>query len=202
MTDGETQAETMQGSDKFRVQTFYVIIDKLVTEPKKRSKAYEDLITLFGFLTKLLNICSDEIKTQPENLVKLYHGDLQMNIISELEQFVPLLKLQNKKLFLNENEILAPLKVLNWIVDNDFIDVFPNVYIAYRLFVTIPIANCEAERSFSVLKRIKNMFRSTMLHDRLSSLSILNIENDLLRSIDFSGIIKYFATEKSRKKVF
>ncbi|XP_065674008.1 uncharacterized protein LOC136090958 [Hydra vulgaris] len=63
---------------------------------------------------------------------------------------------------------LIPLHVLYWIVETDIIDVFPNVYIAYRLFLTIPITNCEAERSFSTLKRVKNMHRSTMVHSRLS----------------------------------
>ncbi|XP_065675837.1 uncharacterized protein LOC136092047 [Hydra vulgaris] len=46
-----------------------------------------------------------------------------------------------------ENTLIL-LHVLKWIVETDIIDVFPNVYIAYRLFLTIPITNCEAEKSF------------------------------------------------------
>lgn len=78
--------------------------------------------------------------------------------------------------------------------------VFPNIYTAYRLLLPIPIANCETERSFSVLKRIKNMYRSTMTDERLSSLSRLSIERDLLRSLDFNDIISEFAEVKSRMK--
>ena len=82
------------------------------------------------------------------------------------------------------------------------IEVFPNIYIAYRILVTIPIANCESERSFSVLKRIKNMYRSTMLDERLSALTRLSIEVNLLRSIDFEDLISVFDKAKSRKKYF
>ena len=64
----------------------------------------------------------------------------------------------------------------------------------------MPIANCESERSFSVLKKIKNVLRSTMLDDRLTALARLNIEVDLFRSLDFDNIINDFAKAKSRKK--
>ena len=63
------------------------------------------------------------------------------------------------------------------------------------LFVT----SCECERSFSKLKRIMNCLRSTMGQDRLSSLSLLSIESDLLRNTDTDDVIKNFAKTKSRK---
>ncbi|XP_065658629.1 uncharacterized protein LOC136083152 [Hydra vulgaris] len=96
---------------------------------------------------------------------------------------------------------LIPLHVLNWIVETDIIDVFPNVYIVYYLFLTIPITNCEAERSFSTLKRVKNMHRSTMVHSRLSNIARLTIESKLLETLDFSDVIAEFAGKKSRKKI-
>lgn len=64
----------------------------------------------------------------------------------------------------------------------------------------MPIANCETERSFSVLKRIKNLLRSTMLDERLSALSRMSIEKELLRSLDFDDIIREFARRKARKQ--
>lgn len=80
------------------------------------------------------------------------------------------------------------------------IEVFPNVHTALRTFVTIPIANCEAEISFSVLKRIPNMYRSSMLDERLTLLTRLSIESELLRSIEFNDLIQDFVKMKLRKK--
>lgn len=62
------------------------------------------------------------------------------------------------------------------------------------------VTNCSGERSFSQLKRIKNELRTTMLQERLSNLSIMCIEKDVLQKIDFRDIIEDFAQQKSRKK--
>ena len=41
-----------------------------------------------------------------------------------------------------------------------------------------------------------------MLQLRLTSLSLMSIESDLLEDIDFSDIVRSFAENKSRKKYF
>ena len=56
--------------------------------------------------------------------------------------------------------------------------VFPNLDIAFRIFLTFMLTNVSAERSFSRLKRIKNPYRTTMTQERLDSLSLLCIESD------------------------
>jgi len=80
-------------SNKFRVETFYVIIDKLITEMHKRIEAYAHITEIFGFSCNLLTMDKDEIKIKAQNLVKIYHKDLQIDLICELEQFVPMIKL-------------------------------------------------------------------------------------------------------------
>lgn len=78
---------------------------------------------------------------------------------------------------------------------------FPNVNIAFRIYLSIIGANAEGERSFSKLKQIKNYIRSTMNQDRLSSLAVLCIESDLTRDMNFDDIIEDFSKEKCRKKI-
>ena len=161
---------------------------------------------IFGFLSKLLTISTMELQVSAKKIVEVYSNDLEDSFIFEIEQFVKLLKLQPPGFFSHKKDksetenTLIPLHVLNWIVETDIIDVFPNVYIAYRLFLTIPITNCEAERSFSTLKRVKNMHRSTMVHSRLSNIARLTIESKLLETLDFSDVIAELAGKKSRKK--
>ncbi|XP_065667803.1 uncharacterized protein LOC136088075 [Hydra vulgaris] len=154
LSNGENQVDSLSVSDKFRVNTFFVIIDKLVTQLTIRSDGYNHLQPLGFFSHK-------KDKSETENT-------------------------------------LIPLHVLNWIVETD-IDVFPNVYIAYRLFLTVPITNCEAERSFSTLKRVKNMHRSTMVHSRLSNIARLTIEPKLLKTLDFSDVIAELRQRKAEK---
>ena len=74
--------------------------------------------------------------------------------------------------------------------------------IALRIFLTLMVTNCSTERSLSQLKRTKNPSRSTMKQERLDSLSLLMIEADVLRKINFDDVLKNFARRKSRKKSF
>ena len=48
-----------------------------------------------------------------------------------------------------------------------------------RLFIVLPIGISSAERSFSVLRRIKNFMRSTMSRERTSGWPQLAIEREL-----------------------
>ena len=47
--DGTTGHESLKGRDTFRVNTFFVIIDKLQVELKKRSSAYDNITNLLDF---------------------------------------------------------------------------------------------------------------------------------------------------------
>ena len=61
------------------------------------------------------------------------------------------------------------------------------------------VANCSSERSFSTLKLIKNRLRTSMSEDRLVGLTLLSIESDILRELNFDDIIDEFANKKARK---
>ena len=60
--------------------------------------------------------------------------------------------------------------------------------------------NCSGERSFSVLKRVKNHLHTTMNNDRMSNLALLCTEHEMLDSIPIYESISDFASLKSRKK--
>ena len=77
---------------------------------------------------------------------------------------------------------------------------FPNISILVRILFTIPVTNCEGERSS--LSRVKNHLMSTMGQTRLSSLSSLCIESGLLQYFDTNSIIDKFSMKKPRKKLF
>jgi hypothetical protein len=47
--------------------------------------------------------------------------------------------------------------------------------------LTIPATSAADERSFSVLKRLKNYLRNWQSQDRLSSLAMINIEKSFLK---------------------
>ena len=69
----------------------------------------------------------------------------------------------------------------------------------FRLFLSLMVTNCLGERMFSQLRRIKYQLRSTMSQERLSALSIMCIESDKLRQINFDEPLHNFGIMKPRK---
>ena len=73
-------------------------------------------------------------------------------------------------------------------------NVYPNVDIALRIFLSIPATNC------STLKRVKSYLRASMGQDRPNDLALLSIEAQLVQEIDYDDIVDAFARTKARKK--
>ena len=80
-----------------------------------------------------------------------------------------------------------------------FLSIFPNVCVAFCIFLTLPVSVASAERSFSKLKKVKNFHRSTMSQERLNGVAMPNINSDLSRRLDFSSIITIFTATNARK---
>ena len=57
--------------------------------------------------------------------------------------------------------------------------VFPNVRKMLIRLMVLPVTSCEAERSFSTLRRVKTYLRSTMAQDRLTGLALMNVHSGL-----------------------
>ena len=103
------------------------------------------------------------------------------------------LKVLKEVLQINEN---SPINVLNYIKRLEY---FSNACIAFRILLTILVTVAPAERSFSKLKLIKSYLRSTMSQERLSGLSILLIEKEMLTELKCKNLISNFASQKARK---
>lgn len=106
-------------------------------------------------------------------------------------------EIENISVFLEDE--LGAFDVLQFILKNELTTTFPNLTISLRILLTLPVTVAAGERSFSKLKLIKNYLRSSMCQERLNSLAILSIENEILKSLNKRDIIKEFATKKARK---
>lgn len=81
-------------------------------------------------------------------------------------------------------ETKKPLEILHYL--QKLQACFPNVWVAFRIFLTVLVTVATAERSFSKLKLIKSYLRSSMLQERLNGLAMIAIEIDIAEKIDLS----------------
>ncbi|KAI0239753.1 hypothetical protein LSAT2_009512 [Lamellibrachia satsuma] len=63
--------------DTFRVNTYLVIIDILLSEVKKRKAAYTNVYERFGVLTEIRSLADSDITSKCEELTRYYDNDIE-----------------------------------------------------------------------------------------------------------------------------
>ena len=97
------------------------------------------------------------------------------------------------------SKTMTQLELLAFIHEKDLSEIYPNLWTALRISITLPVTVAAAERSFSKLKLIKTYLRSTMAQERLSGLAVISINLQLVEKISFEDIIDDFALRKARR---
>jgi len=126
---------------------------------------------------------------------------LQKAYSSDLEEDFPdiMVRFSGHLNQMGEN-VSTSVKLLRQIRESDIVDAYPNVEIALRLYFTIPVANTDGERSFSLFKRIKSRMRSNITQEKLNDTFILTIESDSTAVLNCKNLLISFACLKARKK--
>ncbi|CAM1299667.1 Uncharacterised protein r2_g959 [Pycnogonum litorale] len=159
-------------------------MDALESNLAQRASVYNDAAKKFSFLTKL-DATERQIREGVNALSQTYPEDVDMNLVGELKHFHQYVRHSQS----HEHDSLTHQNLYYQVVFHDHVQTaFPNVESILRMFLSMMIANCHGERSFSQLKRIKNEFRTTMSQDKLCSLSHMCIESDKLHSLSFDDI--------------
>ncbi|CAM1305802.1 Uncharacterised protein r2_g1563 [Pycnogonum litorale] len=188
----------MSGQQKFKINTFYVIIDQLKSALQKRIDAYSMVLQRFGVLTEYDSMSVKDIDVAVAGLVGVYSKDLSSDFPSEFRQFMCWYKEQRRDETAATGSAQKMFKMLH---TTGGYNAFPNTEVALRMYLSLMATNCSGERSFSQLKRIKDVKRSTMCQQRLGTLALLCIESDLLRKIDLQKLVNAFSIAKARKVV-
>ncbi|KAL4103469.1 hypothetical protein QTP88_018845 [Uroleucon formosanum] len=79
-------------------------------------------------------------------------------------------------------------------------DMLVNLFVAYKLMLTLSVTQVGCERSFSKLKYIKNYLRNTLGQGILEIFMLMNVEKDLLSTIDSNDVINKLAARNSTFK--
>lgn len=82
---------------------------------------------------------------------------------------------------------------------NELQNIYPDVYLAIRIMMTMSVNTAFAKKLFSKLKIIKNYLRNTMKQNRLSTLGILSIDAELPSNINYKSLLELFSNAKSRR---
>ena len=140
----------------------------------------------------------------PSSLISLYSMDVNFERAKiQLMMLPDLVKAYKESQSLTKLEVTSVRTIANVLNDVPMSkDTFREIDTLVRLFFTIPITTCTAERSFSSLRRIKTYLRSTMTEQRLNNVLILNAYKEETDQLDIQEIASMFIAVNDRRRAF
>ena len=178
---------------KLEVSFFNVVIDNANVAIQERFETLEKVGENFGVLSTFSTLSNEELTEQCAALSSTLqydgHSDLDGTQLAHELLYLP--DMPSKK--------MTQLDLLQFIHEKELAEIYPNLWTALRVSLTLPVTVASAERSFSKLKLIKTYLRSTMSQERLSGLAVISINHQLANQISYDDIIDDFASKKARK---
>jgi hypothetical protein len=181
------------------------VFDALIAHLNWRYTTLNEIANDFAFVSGSVihDTEASELEKHAVDLAKKYSSDLNGYEFSvEIKSFKYTAFSISKDL-----TSASPLGLLRLLYDYSLTESYPNLSFAPRIFLTLPVTTASNERSFSKLKLIKKYLRklikkylrSSMEQQRLSGLSILAMEHEVSKTVDFNGVIGKFADLKALK---
>ena len=116
--------------ENVRVNTYLFIIDRLLSEIKKRKAAYTNVYERFGVLTEIRSLADSDITSKCKELTQYYDNDIEPDFKKEF------------RLFTKYGDFKTGAEMITFLHENRLITSFPNVHIALRIYLSIFGSSC------------------------------------------------------------
>ena len=144
----------------WKVSLYYAFLDHMIMELESRLIKSENLFYAQYLLPRVIgNITNEQIAT----LYETYQTDLTCNL-DEFKREVA--RWRTRWSITPRDQMPTSLCAVNPVL-------YPSIDTILCIMLTMPVTSATAERSFSVLRRVKTYVRSTMNNNRLSSLPLI-----------------------------
>ncbi|XP_055526884.1 zinc finger MYM-type protein 1-like [Wyeomyia smithii] len=192
----DVSGETITDSNGINYRPIYdFIIDKIIDEMSKRFKELDEY--KFIILLNHEKIAEFNVTFPTKNLKMLisYHSKFD-----EAKLYNELTVLYSREEFRGKNI----LYLISFILGQNLHQTFSETLRLARMILTLPNTTASVERTFSVLRRIKNYLRSESAQNRLFGIMVMAVEKDLLHEmmltpLFYDDIIDKFALKVNRR---
>ena len=138
------------------------------------------------------------LKEHPEDLLDFQETDFYAADLPNIKNIGPELVIYRSMLEgmgnNSPNDLQSLLDLLN-----KQCHIFPNILKLVQLALVLPVTSCEAECSFSTLRRLTTWLRSTMSEQRLASLARMCIHQGKVLTMSIDRIVNVFVNNKGSR---
>ena len=100
-----------------------------------------------------------------------------------------------------QNRSIAVAEISKELSQNSaLVDMAPNFVSALKTYIVLPSTACEAEQSFSTLRRLKTYLQSTQTQQRLNDLAILNTHHEHAEALDLAEAVNEFVSRSQTRR--
>ena len=181
---------------------YFEIIDKIVAGLDDRFNQ-----ETFNFLISIEQLILDAANGQAplhmsEELSKTLKGDVEVEqLMNELNMLNSVVKCAEPGIG-RVTSLRTVIDIFSSSAHPNMKNVYRNIHTVIRLYLTVPLSNASAERSFSALRRIKTYLRNTLTQEHLNHLMMLNVHKQLTDNIDLISVAKTFVSGNERRLNF
>ena len=190
-----------QTPKEYYKRIYFEAIDKLVNllENRFNQEDFKIIENLQNLL--LLAAGNQNYDKELKFVLNFYNSDFNEN---ELKSQLQAFSIAFSKAYPNkENILLSDLKKFFKELSPAFREYLSEVCKAMKLILVLPATNSSSERSFSVLRSLKDYQKSTMGQERLNHFMIFAIYPEYVDQLDMVEIAKEFVSRnENRKRVF
>jgi hypothetical protein len=173
--DAPSASHEYQDSQEYYRQIYYTLIDTAVTQLSHRFDQ-ESLATLLKLEQTITSgVVADVVRQYPE--IDFDRLKVQLTMFRSSYNYTSV------------DEALVILSKASTEVQR----LFSEVAMLFRCLLVVPATSCEAERSFSALKRLKTYLRSTMTQTRLNSVAVCHVHAELCGANIVPEVMRDFA---------
>lgn len=198
--DDGSQPHRFTSPEEFYRQHYFQVMESLSGEITKRfeQKGFHVASQVESLIIDHSNGTMCEI---PEQMKEVYSRDLNWERLKIQLAMLP-------DLIESHNEDGLPIKKVTTlrtlcdVLNSSALSkkMFSEVHSLLRLYYTLPVTSATAERTFSVLRRMKTYLRSSMTQERLNNAMILHIYKELTDMLDLNEIAEMFVTVNERRQ--
>ena len=125
INDGDAEDAALRGSQKFKVETYLPIIDKLCSALSHRVEAYKNIHILFSFLAEFRTMNDDDISKSAAEFQKIYSEDIEPEFVTEIIHFKNFVGQFDE--FTNKHETLEASDIYAFVLKNGLTSSFSTV---------------------------------------------------------------------------
>ena len=201
VVSGMQRRNTQQNTNlhHYYVELFYTVIDMQLQE---LNNCFSEANTNLLLCMACLNPSNSFMAFDKEKLICLakfcpsdFLGTDILALDSQLQNYI--FDLHSNDFFL---EVQGVSEFVEKLVSTRKHETYSLVYLLVKLALTLPVATATVERSFSVMKYIKNELHNRMGDQWMNDCLIVYIEKDVACIIDNETIMQRFQNMKTRRR--